>query len=123
MENNLLPLKERIFKSAEIFIEDMGEFVPFGIKQSEGILKDVMAITENEGDDINGIEYVTILKNSFEKGFFAKNIEAAGIAYDVLITVNNEKRDALCLITSIDGVNWTEESFLYKIIEGKCVWG
>ena len=85
-------------------------------------LKDVMVVTEDGGDNINGIEYISILKNSFEKGFSTQTIVAAGIAYGVFITVNNEMRNALCLITSIDGINWTEGYFLYKIIDGKCVW-
>ncbi|KGO78633.1 hypothetical protein Q763_17460 [Flavobacterium beibuense F44-8] len=114
-------IKEHIFSSAQLFIERIGEFAPFGVKVSGEILKPVMALTDY-ADEINGLEHVNILKDSCEEEFKKQKIDAAAIAYDVLVTIDGIKTDAMCLIINIDGESWEEEYFPYRIENDKCIW-
>jgi len=85
-----------------------------------------MAYKEFE-ETIKGTELIDLLKNSFSKDLKAHKIHAAGIAYDVIIEIKNsegifEKSDALCLIISTNGKEWTSDYFPYTLIESKCIW-
>jgi len=119
-------IKENIFYRAKLFIEDIGYFSPFGAKMNGEKIIDVMAYKEFE-ETIEGVELIDLLKGSFSKDLKAHKIHAAGIAYDVIIEIKKsesifKKSDALCLITSTDGTEWTSEYFPYRLIEGKCIW-
>jgi hypothetical protein len=123
-DNNLL--KENIFRRAKIFIEDMGHFAPFGAKLIGKTVKDIVIFDDSE-EIVNGQKIVDNLKSNFEKEIKGKSINAGAIAYDVILNINNsdsmrEKRDALCLIISSDGLEWTEEYYPYMLIDRQCVW-
>jgi hypothetical protein len=119
-------LKENIFTRAKVFIEEMNHFAPFGVKLTNQKAKDVIVYNDSK-DSMNGLELVEILKNNFSLEIKSAIVEAAAIAYDVVASFKNandvfEKRDALCLVISTDGINWTEEYFPYMLIKGQCVW-
>ncbi|WP_026706155.1 hypothetical protein [Flavobacterium soli] len=125
-ENNLLELKKDIFYRATLFIEDMGEFSPFGSELLENEIKPVMIFDDAE-EVSKGVKWIDILIDSFSKKIFNNEIQAGAIAYDVSANFKNadgvyEKRDALCLKISTDGESWSEEYFPYMVIEGKCIW-
>lgn len=127
MDENVLKLKENIFRRAKIFIEDASLFVPFAAKlNNNNGVKDLMAY-ENFEESINGLELINILKNSISKEMQEGLVKAGAVAYDVLIDLENgdgilEKRDALCLEITEDGINWSDEYFPYMIIDNQCVW-
>ncbi|QQT46079.1 Uncharacterised protein [Sphingobacterium multivorum] len=127
-ENQLHILKLDIFSRAKLFIEEIGEFAPFGSEVIEGKINPVMYYDEpNKDGFIDSKEAVRVLKEQFSKGIKKKVIDAAAIAYDVAVNIKNsdgvsEKRDALCLEITEDGDNWDDEYFPYRIIDGQCVW-
>ena len=126
-DNLLLDLKKDIFFRAKLFIDDMGEFAPFGSELINDTIKPVVIYDDTE-DVIKGLKLVDLLKNSFSLKLKNKEIQAGAIAYDVFINnrdSNNvmQKRNALCLEISIDGEHWEEDYYLYKVIDQECVWG
>jgi len=67
------------------------------------------------------------MKDIFSKEIKDFKCDAAAIAYDVAITVtsdegNSEKRDAMCLLLSTNGEEWSEDYYLYSFADGRCVW-
>jgi hypothetical protein len=118
-------LKTNIFDQAKIFIENIGEFAPFG----STILNDVITPIGYYSDEeiMNSKNAVGILQKQFSEKIRKNLIEAGAIAFDVTADFKNgdgisEKRDALCLKISKDGENWSEDYFPYLIIEGECIW-
>jgi hypothetical protein len=118
-------LKIDIFNQAKIYIENIGEFAPFG----STILNDVITPIGYYSDEeiINSKNAIGILQEQLSKKIRKNLIEAGAIALDVTANFKNgdgisEKRDALCLKISSDGENWSEEYFPYMIINGSCVW-
>jgi len=124
-DNSLNELKVNIFYRAKLFIENIGEFAPFGAKVIEGTIKDVAYSDDTE--IIDSAKGIKILQDNFSEEIKDETIEAGAIAFDVTANFKNgdgisEKRDALCLKISSDGENWSEEYFPYMIIDGECVW-
>ena len=100
--------------------------LPFGAKIYENKVVDFMAYEEFE-DTINGSILIDMMKGSIMKEFQNGKVDAGAIAYDVVINVDNEegvqvKRDALCLIYSVDGKNWIDEYYPYLIVDNQCIW-
>lgn len=123
----LLDIKKDIFYRAKLFIDDMGEFAPFGSELIEGKIKPIVIYDDSE-NIIKGLKLVEILKNNLSEKILRNSINAGAIAYDVYINVNvnNEKevrRNALCLEISTTGKHWDKDYYLYKIVNKKCVWG
>jgi hypothetical protein len=118
-------LKVNIVTQAKIYIEDMGEFAPFGAT----ILKDsITPIGYNSDEEvIDSKNAVTVMQKQLSQKIKEDLIDAGAIAFDVTANFKNadgisEKRDALCLKISNDGENWSEDYFPYLIIDGQCVW-
>jgi len=125
MKENILKVKQDIFYRAKIFIEKIGSFAPFA-STYDGEVKDLMAY-ENFEESIEGMKLVNMLKSDISKDLRSDLIQIGAIAYDVKISLKNadgvsQKRDALCLIISTDGENWSQEYFPYMIIDGQCIW-
>lgn len=119
-------LKRNIFYRAAVFIESMGHFAPFGARISGAEIIDVV-YDSDEIDIVDGNLAVKIIMNTFSKQIDEGDTTAVAVGFDVLAHFNNadgisEKRDALCLKISTDGVNWSEEYFPDLLIEGKCIW-
>ena len=124
--NKMIELKKDIFKRAELFIEDMGEFAPFASVLSLNKIKPIV-IYDDAQDVFTGNKFIDLLSDIISKQILNKEIQIGAIAYDVTANFKNtygiyEIRDALCLKISIDGYNWSLEYFPYKLINGKCVW-
>jgi hypothetical protein len=118
-------LKIDIFNQAKIYIEDMGGFAPFGSTILNNKITPIGYYSDEEIVDSKNA--VIILQEQLSKKIEKKLIDAGAIAYDVIIDVENstgifEKRDAMCLLISQDGVTWEEKYYPYNIIEGECVW-
>ncbi len=119
-------LKENIFRRAKLFIDDMGHFAPFCVKIKKGTIIDVV-INDDFGEIVDVKELILNLKRHIKLEFKSDKLEAGAIAYDVtaeFLNSNNEfeRRDALCLLSSQDGVNWQEEYFPYSVNAGQCFW-
>jgi hypothetical protein len=118
-------LKINIFNQAKLYIEDMGQFAPFGATIINDVITPIGYYSNEEVvDSQNAVE---IIKEQLSKKINENLIEAGAIAYDVIIDVEvlnaeSEKRDAMCLIISKDGYTWEETCYPYSIIEGECVW-
>ncbi|MGH2667493.1 hypothetical protein [Flavobacterium sp.] len=121
-EDLIISLKKDIFYRAKLFIDDMGEFAPFGSELIDEEIKPVM-IYDDSNEIIEGVKLINVLKDEFSNKLHNNSIQAGAIAYDVFINVKTIKRNALCLIISVDGDNWTEDYYPYKVINNECVWG
>lgn len=125
MIENLNKLKNDIFYQAKTYLEGIGEFAPFGVTLSNDVITPLGYYSEEEiVDSANGVD---MLKGDITKKIQDNIIEIGAIAFDVAANFKNadgisKKRDALCLIISSDGQNWSEEYFPYMIIDGECVW-
>lgn len=124
----LKDLKLDIFSRAKIFIEEIGEFAPFGSELMNGKIKPIVYYDEaDENGLIDSKKAVKIFKDLFSRDIKNKIIDAGAVAYDVAMDIRNsdgisEKRDALCLEITTDGESWTDEYFPYMIIDGQCIW-
>lgn len=121
----LQDLKINIFNQAKIYLEDIGEFAPFGSTILNSMVTPIGYYSDEEIIDSNNA--VAILQEQFSKKIKENLIDAGAIAFDVTANFKNgdgvsEKRDALCLKISDDGENWSEDYFPYMIIDGECVW-
>ncbi|THD32377.1 MAG: hypothetical protein DI588_07085 [Flavobacterium johnsoniae] len=127
-ENQSKVLKLDVFSRAKIFIEQIGEFAPFGSILIGGHVKAIAFFDEADRDDlIDSVKAVKVLKEQVSKEIKNAIVDAAAIAYDVAVSIKNsdgvcEKRDALCLEFTSNGEDWTDEYFPYMIIDGQCVW-
>jgi hypothetical protein len=81
---------------AEVFLLDAGEFYPFGnyINKENKI---VPVLINLENDMPQSQEVIEVLAKSFKSELINK-YKMAAMATDVLLTVNNEKVDALQII-------------------------
>ncbi|MGJ1327439.1 hypothetical protein [Sphingobacterium multivorum] len=126
--NQLHSLKKDIFPRAKIFIEQIGEFAPFGSILIGGHVKPIAFFDEADKEDlIDSVKAVKVLKKQISKEIKNAIVDAAAIAYDVAVNIKNsdgvsEKRDALCLEFTSNGEDWIDEYFPYMIIDGQCVW-
>ena len=121
-EDLIILLKEDIFYRAKLFIDDMGEFAPFGSELINEEVKPVV-IYDDSKEIFKGEELINPLMNDFSEKLKKDKIQAGAIAYDVIIKVNGESRNALCLIISEDGEFWSEDYYPYRIIDNECIWG
>ncbi|MEO4005944.1 hypothetical protein [Flavobacterium sp. CAU 1735] len=120
MDDLLIDLKIDIFQRAKLFIDDMGLFAPFGSKLKNGEIKAVVIMDEKE--DI--LKILEMLKRNFSEEIPNKGVQAGAIAYDITVSLEDgRKTDALCLLLSVDGVNWSEDHHPYHIVNEECVWG
>ncbi|HRB72468.1 MAG TPA: hypothetical protein PK776_11545 [Flavobacterium sp.] len=120
MDDLLIDLKKDIFQRAKLFIDDMGLFAPFGSKLKNGEIKPVVIMDESE--DI--LKILEMLKGNFSEEICNQDIQAGAIAYDITVSLDDaRKTDALCLLLSVDGVNWSEDHYPYHVVNGECVWG
>lgn len=124
-EIQLQDLKINIFNQAKLYIEDIGEFAPFGSTILNNKITPIGYYSDEEIVDSNNA--VTIMQEQLSKKIKENLIDGVAIAFDVTANFNNgdgifEKRDALCLKISRDGENWSEDYFPYMIIDGECVW-
>ncbi|MFL9844457.1 hypothetical protein [Flavobacterium rhizosphaerae] len=122
-EDNILEVKQNIFFQAEVFINDIGEFAPFGlIYKSDKIIP--LGYYTNE-EIMNGSETIENMKKYMEDSLKKAEIKIAALAYDIymeLHSTSNKKTSALCLELST-GKGWETNYYVYKIIRGKCEWG
>lgn len=127
MNDLLLNLKKDIFYRAKIFIDNMSEFAPFGSELIETEIKPVVIYDDSE-EIIEGLKLINRLKDHFSNKIINNSIQAAAVAYDVFINTpdsNGEivNRNALCLIISTDGENWSEDYYPYQVVNSECIWG
>lgn len=121
----LQKLKVNIFDQAKLFIEEIGEFAPFGATVNKDIITPIGYYSDEEIVDSN--KAVAVLQEQLSKKIKENLIDGCAIAFDVTANFKNgddisEKRDALCLKISSDGENWSEDYFPYLVIDGECVW-
>ncbi|CAM1348695.1 hypothetical protein [Tenacibaculum ascidiaceicola] len=118
-------LKALMFKQATAFLEDAEEFFPYGtIVKTNGETVPVGVYDGNEYIESN--EIIDILEKNLSSRILDKEATLAGIGIDVIINHENEKgeeerRNALMIKTSTDGINWKEDYYLYRV-ERKVVW-
>ena len=105
---------------------EFGTFGPFGTVYKNNAVTPV-GYYNDENEIVDSEEAIVIIKNIFTNDL-RNGITAAGcVAYDVAANFPNAdgeltKRDALCIETSVNGINWVEEYFPYMILEGQVVW-
>ncbi|MGJ1501382.1 hypothetical protein [Sphingobacterium multivorum] len=124
-ENQLYELKLNIFKQATLYIEKFGSFAPFASSILNDAVTPVGYYTDEDSVDV--MNAAEMIQEQLSDKIKAGDADGAALAFDVRIEVENdegvlEKRDAMCLRISVDEITWNEGYFLYKIVNGECVW-
>lgn len=127
MEDDVVLLvKKSIFQQAETFLREFNLFGPFGTIYKSDCVTPV-GYYNYETEIVDSHKTVEIIKNIFSADLRSGVTEAGAVAYDVAANFINSDgelttRDAMCIETSINGINWIVEYFPYMIIEGQVVW-
>lgn len=124
-ENQSHEIKLNIFKRATLYIEKFGSFAPFASSILNDVVTPVGYYTDEDSVDV--MNAAEMIQEQLSDKIKAGNADGAALALDVKIEVENdegilEKRDAMCLRISVDENTWNEGYFLYKIVNGECVW-
>lgn len=125
-EEIVLEVKRSIFQQAEAFLLEVGTFGPFGIVYKNNSVTPV-GYYNDESEIVDSEKAIRIIKNIFSDDLRSGSTTAGCVAYDVAANFPNAdgeltKRDAMCIETSINGINWVEEYFPYMIIDRQVVW-
>lgn len=126
-DDSVLLLKKRAFLQAEISLLEYEGFAPFGIIYKNDLVTPVSYNDDVESEIVDSEKTIEIIKNIFTEDLRSGIISAGCVAYDVAANFPNAdgdlmKRDAMCIETSENGINWIEEYFPYMIINGQVVW-
>ncbi|KRD59679.1 hypothetical protein ASE40_11270 [Flavobacterium sp. Root935] len=118
-------LKMDIFKQANLYLKELGQFAPFGSTILKAVVTPIGYYSDE--DIIDSHKAVETLKKQLSEQLRNNLIDGGAIAFDVKANFKNsdgisENRDALCLKISRDGENWSEDYFPYLVIDGQCVW-
>ncbi|MCO6174099.1 hypothetical protein NHF50_03485 [Flavobacterium sp. NRK F10] len=126
-------IKQEIFYQVNIYLKELGEFSPFGVKMIGDEIKSVSYYYENKNDDeteeLDSNLMISVISENISKAIKKGEVELGAIAYSVLIKDYKhqnevmEKIDALCIKYTLDGDNWKEEFYPYRLKDGKYVWG
>lgn len=122
----VLQVKKSIFQQAEAFLLELGTFGPFGTVYKNDLVTPV-GYYNDESAIVDSEKAIGIIKNIFSDDLRNGSTTAGCVAYDVTANFPNAdgeltKRDAMCIETSVNGINWVEEYFPYMILEGQVVW-
>jgi hypothetical protein len=106
-------LENVIFKQAEVFLLDAGEFFPFGSYiDLNGVIKPVGVYAENENPPAE--ELIVILKNYLNEGLESDKILIGAIGLDVNVKNDGRKYDALQVLFLEKGFE-NSKYFIYRI--------
>lgn len=112
-------LKELMIEQATAFIEDAGEFFPYGtVVKSNGEIVPI-GVYDNV-EHLSSDKVIDVLEKEIFTQIIKNKVVFAGIGIDVIINVENEegvseKRNALMIKTSVDGKEWKDEFYPYRI--------
>lgn len=125
-EDIALLVKRDIFQKAEAFLLEFSTFEPFGTVYKNKLVTPVNYIND-ENDIVDCEEAVEVIKNIFSEDLRSGITEVGAVAYDVVAKFPNADgelttRDAMCIETSLNGINWVEEYFPFMILDGQLVW-
>lgn len=108
-------LKELMIEQATAFIEDAGEFFPYGtVVKSNGEIVPIGVYDDVE--HLSSDKVIDVLEKEIFTQIIKNKVVFAGIGIDVIINVENEegvseKRNALMIKTSVDGKEWKDEFY------------
>ena len=125
MDTKERELKTLMFKQATSFLEDAGEFFPYGtIIKKDGAIVPIGVYDDKEY--LPSEEVIEILEKELSVNIKNKEVILAGIGVDVLVSDNDKngetiKKNALMIKISTDGVNWTEDYYAYTL-QRSVVW-
>lgn len=111
-----------IFEQAETYLKEIGEFAPFGatINLEEQITP--LGYYSNEAIVDSSIA-IEELQEGIEDKFIKEIIKLGAIGVNVSIQVKGEPSEALLVKITEDGINWSEDYYLYKLEEfNNVVW-
>ena len=104
---------------AETFLNEMGEFFPYGsVLTSDQKIKTVGIY--NDKEEMNAQKGIDILTKNIIESLEAKEILIGAIGIDVIIS--ETKSNGLMIKASDDGEKWHERTYSYDIIDKKCIW-
>jgi hypothetical protein len=108
-------------KRATAFLNDAQEFYPFGsIIDKDGEIIPVGFYDEREF--LPSKEIIEILEKELLKSIQIEESKAVAIGVDVFINNNGEKKNALLIKISENGIDWIEKYFIYSIKKNRVIW-
>lgn len=103
-------LIDLMLSQATKFLEEMGEFFPYGsVLKSDNTLGTLGIYNDND-DDFNAIKAIGILSDDIKKSIHNNEVLIGAIGIDV--TVNGNENAIMIKVTN-DGDKWQERCFLY----------
>lgn len=110
-----------IMERAKVFLEDAGEFYPFGtILDKDEKLIPVGFYDEREF--LPSLEIIDVLQKELIKTIHTEQSIAIAIGIDVWVTKNEVKKNALMIKISNNGIDWTEQYFAYHFQNNSVIW-
>jgi len=109
-----------MIKQANVFLEDAGEFYPFGTMiDKDG---DVIPVgVYDEKEYLPSVEVIEILEKELLNYINDEGCLIVAIGVDVLLNNKEKKQNALMIKTSYDGLSWSEQYYPYHT-KNKVFW-
>ncbi|THD32378.1 MAG: hypothetical protein DI588_07090 [Flavobacterium johnsoniae] len=104
---------------AKVFLDEMGEFFPYGSVLTNKQTIDTLGLYNDE-KELTVTEGIDILSNYIIKSIQCGDILIGAIGIDVVIS--NSKESGLMIKATEDGIKWHERTYAYQMINGECVW-
>lgn len=127
--NKINILKEEIFSQVNLYLKEIGELSPFGVKLINDIIKPVSYFYDDGNEEIESTILINGLIENISTDLKDKKIELGAVAYSVALkdfkhgdTIIKEI-DALCIRYSNNGFSWEEEYYPYYFKNNEYIWG
>ena len=115
MENNNKTFDDLIdlmLSQATRFLEEMGEFFPYGSILKSDTTLGTLGVYNDDDDDFNATKAIDIFSNDIKKSINNNEILIGAIGIDVVI---NGNENAIMIKATNDGEKWHERCFPYTL--------
>lgn len=114
--NNLI---EIMLLQAKTFLNEMGEFFPYGsVLTNKQTIKTIGLY--NDEKELTATEGIDILSTDITKSIESGDVLIGAIGIDVIIS--DSKENGLMIKATDDGTVWHERTYAYHLVDGKCIW-
>ncbi|TYA74817.1 hypothetical protein [Seonamhaeicola marinus] len=110
-----------ILEQAKTYLEEIGEFAPFGaIINSEG--QEVPLGYYSDENIVDSLIAIEKLKEHIKDKIIDNNSKIGAIGVNVSINVNDEPSDALLVVITENGKEWSEDYYAYGLESNNLTW-
>ncbi len=105
-------LIDLMLSQAKKFLEEMGEFFPYGSVLKSDTTLTTLGIYNDDDKDFNATKAIDVLSNDIKKSINNNEILIGAIGIDVVI---NGNENAIMIKATNDGEKWYERCFSYTL--------